>query len=132
MLAARSAASAGSSGQDLLFELLSQAGDGIAFDEPRRFISAPAIEPAKRQPMAAANVALGSYAEIGALLHEVFPAFSDDGELRNGDGAGGDGAAPRRVSVDKNTQRAAVEDKFSDVHFWRQPVALLDSDDDEP
>ena len=81
---------------------------------------------------AAANVALGSYAEIGALLHEVFPAFSDDGELRNGDGAGGDGAAPRRVSVDKNTQRAAVEDKFSDVHFWRQPVALLDSDDDEP
>lgn len=72
--------SAGSSGQDFVFDLHRYVGDGLSFDEPRRFISAPAIEPAKRQPMAPSNVALGvtvdlaeSGGEAGAVVFRPSP-----------------------------------------------------------
>ena len=52
-------ASAKSSGQDVVYEIHCQVGDGIAAGAARPFISAPAIELAKRKPMAAENIGLG-------------------------------------------------------------------------
>ena len=57
---------AGSSGQDVVFEIHRQVGDGIAAGAPRPFISAPAIELAKRKPMAPSNVGLGVNVDLSA------------------------------------------------------------------
>ena len=65
---------AGGTGQDLVYELHMHVGDGLAFDEVRPFISAPAIEPSKRQPMDSSNTALGvivDLAEVGAEVPSV-------------------------------------------------------------
>ena len=55
---------AGSSGQDLLYELHRAAGDGIPFNETRTRVTAPAIEPKKRLPMAPVNVGLGVQVDL--------------------------------------------------------------------
>jgi hypothetical protein len=52
-------ASAKYTGQDVVYEIHCQVGDGIAAGAPRPKITAPAVELAKRKPMAATNVGLG-------------------------------------------------------------------------
>ena len=68
-------AAAGSSGQDVVFEIHRQVGDGIAAGEPRPFISAPAIELAKRKPMAPNNVGLGVDVDLSVAHTEGTVTF---------------------------------------------------------
>jgi hypothetical protein len=59
-------ASALSTGQDVVYEIHCQVGDGIEAGARRTKISAPAIELAKRKPMAAVNVGLGVSVDLSA------------------------------------------------------------------
>ena len=68
-------AAAGSSGQDVVFEIHRQVGDGIAAGAPRPYISAPAIELAKRKPMASSNVGLGVNVDLSAAHTEGTVTF---------------------------------------------------------
>ena len=58
------AAAAGTSSPDFLYELHRAVGDGVDVGQQRDFISAPAIELEKRQPMGPHNVVLGVHADM--------------------------------------------------------------------
>ena len=65
-----------SSGQDVVYEIHCQVGDGIAAGAPRAQITAPAVELAKRKPMAAVNVGLGVSVDLSKAHTEGSVAFN--------------------------------------------------------
>lgn len=68
-------AAAKSSGQDVLYEIHCQVGDGIAAGQPRPYISAPAVELAKRKPMAPKNIGLGVEVDLSVAHTEGTVTF---------------------------------------------------------
>jgi len=68
-------AAAKSSGQDVVYEIHCQVGDGIAAGQPRAVISAPAIELAKRKPMAPSNQGLGVVVDLSKAHTEGTVTF---------------------------------------------------------
>ena len=63
------------SGQDIVFEIHCQVGDGIAAGQPRPFISAPAVELAKRKPRAPSNIWLGVMVDLSVAHSEGTVTF---------------------------------------------------------
>lgn len=53
-----------------------------------------------------------SYSNINDLIDEIFPPYSESG-------SGG------------TARKASVSEQFSDVNFWRMPVPVIDSSDEE-
>jgi len=68
-------AAAKASGQDIVYEIHCQVGDGIAAGQPRPFISSPAVELAKRKPMAPSNIGLGVMVDLSKAHTEGTVAF---------------------------------------------------------